>query len=622
VGFAKTSATGVLNVMGITINSVCSGTPAAGVPVASTTSACANNSFTLNLTGAASGSGISYQWQSSPAGANTFANIAGATTVPYTVASQTAATDYRVVVTCSGSGISSTSPLVSVTQNSFLNCYCTPTGGSCTNEWIRGVTLAALGNTSTTCGTAGYTSYTTNAALTTNLSQGATYPVTLDLRVNAASSAAGIWIDYDHSGTFDAAEYTLIGTGPATGFAALNLSLTGNVTIPANALTGPTRLRVRSNNGGVVGNQACFNNYFGEVEDYLVTIVAPTACTGTPTGGTATASNAAVCPGTAFTLRASGYSAGATGLSYQWQSSPAGANTFTNISGATTVPYTVASLTAATDYRLQVACAAVGTIAVSSVVSVTPAPFLQCYCAPTYVSGGNTDIIKTVTLRNLTNNTSTLGNVAPYYHDYSAQQSGASGMAVPEMLVGFQNNVVLTFGAEPSQYSALWVDFNHNGSFDASEYFTLGTNAGANGTATINVVVPAGALLGQTKMRIRGGDDLVPLASQACGASQSDYGEAEDYLVNVALVTASRTGQGAVTLSAFPNPATNALAVTVGSTGARAHISLTDLTGRVLQTQPLANQTARFDLSGLAAGIYLVRYYDESRTSTIKVSKQ
>ncbi|MDO7853103.1 GEVED domain-containing protein [Hymenobacter convexus] len=622
VGFAKTSTTGVLNVMGITINSVCSGTPAAGVPAASTASACTNNSFTLSLTGAASGSGISYQWQSSPAGANAFANIAGATTVPYTVASQTAATDYRVVVTCSGSGISSTSPLVNVPQNSFLNCYCTPTGGSCANEWIRGVTLASLGNTGTTCSSGGYASYTTNAALTTTLSQGATYPVTLDLRVNATNSAAGIWIDYDHSGTFDASEYTLVGTGPATGFATLDLSLTANVTIPATALTGPTRLRVRSNNGGVVGNQACFNNYFGEVEDYVVTIAAPTACAGTPSGGTATASSPAVCPATAFTLRASGYSTGATGLTYQWQSSPAGANTFTNIAGATTVPYTVASLTAATDYRLQVTCAAGSATALSAPVSVTLAPFTQCYCTPTYVSGGNTDIIKTVTLRNLANNTSTLGNVAPYYHDYSAQQTGASGLAVPEVVVGFQNNVVLTFGAEPSQYSALWIDFNHNGIFDGSEYFTSGTNAGANGTATINVVVPTGALLGQTKMRIRGGDDSVPLATQACGASQSDYGEAEDYLVNIAIVTASRTGQPEVALNAFPNPATNSLAVTVATAGPRAQLSLTDLTGRALQTQPVTSQTARFDLSSLPAGIYLVRYQDDSRISTIKVSKQ
>jgi hypothetical protein len=616
IGFSKTSTSGVLNVMGITINSVCNGTPAAGTATSTTANACVGNSFTLNTTGAAFGSGISYQWQSSPAGANTFTNLgASQATAAYTVANQTAATDYRVVVTCAGSNLSSTSPIIAVAQSPFLNCYCTPTGGNCTSEWIRGVSFGALTNTST-CTTGGYVSYTTNSALTTTLAPGTTYPLTLDLHINATNSQAGVWIDYDHSGTFDASEYTLIGTGPATGFTNLDLSLTGSVAVPATALTGPTRMRVRSNNGGVVGNQACFNSYFGEVEDYLVTIATPTACTGTPTGGTATASSATVCPATSFILRASGYTTGATGLTYQWQSSPAGANTFTAISGATTVPYTVPSLTANTDYRLQITCAGSGASAVSVPVSITLSPFTQCYCTPTYVSGGNTDIIGSVSVGSLTANTSAMGNPSPYYHDYGALST------VPNLPVSRTTNVTLTFGSDVNQYSALWIDFNHNGIFDSAEYFTLGTNAGANGTAVIPVAIPATALLGQTKMRIRGGDDLTPLATQACGASRSDYGEAEDYTVNLVVATASRSGQANVALSAFPNPATAALAVQVGIVGPQAQVALTDLTGKVLQTATVANQSAHFDMIGLAAGIYLVRYQDANNTQTIKVSKQ
>jgi len=616
IGFSKTSTSGVLNVMGITINSVCSGTPAAGTPTSTTASACVGNSFTLNTTGAAFGSGISYQWQSSPAGANTFTNLgASQATASYTVANQTTATDYRVVVTCAGSNLSSTSAVIAVAQSSFLNCYCTPTGGNCTSEWIRGIVLGSLTNTSA-CTTGGYVSYATNVALTTTLVPGSTNPLTLDLHVNAANSQAGVWVDYDHSGTFDATEYTLIGSGPATGFANLNLSVTGSLVVPATALTGPTRMRVRSNNGGVVGNQACFNSYFGEVEDYLVTIAPATACTGTPAAGTATASATAVCPITPFTLRATGYTTGATGISYQWQSSPAGANTYTAISGATTVPYTVPNLSVNTDYRLQVTCAGSGTSAVSAPVSITLSPFTQCYCTPTYVSGGNNDIIRSVTVGSLTSNTSAMGNPAPYYHDYGSLST------VPNLPVSNTTNVTLTFGSDVNQYSALWVDFNHNGIFDAAEYFTLGTNAGANGTAVIPVAVPATALLGQTKLRVRGGDDLVPLATQACGASQSDYGEAEDYTVNLVVATASRTGQANVALSAFPNPATAMLTVQVGVVGPQARVSLTDLAGKVLQSATVANQSAQFNLGSLAAGIYLVRYQDANNAQTIKVSKQ
>lgn len=44
------------------------------------------------------------------------------------------------------------------------------------------------------------------------------------------------------------------------------------------------------------------------------------------------------------------------GAEYQWQSKPFNSTTFTNISGATTLPYTTAVLTDTTDFRLLVAC--------------------------------------------------------------------------------------------------------------------------------------------------------------------------------------------------------------------------------------------------------------------------
>ena len=342
-------------------------------------------------------------------------------------------------------------------------------------------------------------------------------------------------------------------------------------------------------------------------------------CSGTPAAGVPAATTATACTNNSFTLTLAG-SASGSGISYQWQSSPAGANTFAAIAGATTVPYTVASLTAATDYRLQVTCTAGSTPALSAPVSITPMPFTQCYCTPTYLSGGNSDIITSVTVGTFASNTAALGNVAPYYHDYSAQQPGT--LAIPNMLVSRTTNVMVALGPDANQYSALWIDFNHNGVFDNAEYFTLSTNAGVNGTATIPVAIPATALLGQTKLRIRGGDDSVPLAANACGTSQSDYGEAEDYLVNLTTPTASRTGQNAVVLHAFPNPATAVLTVQVGSATPQAQVTLTDLAGRVLQIAPVTNQTASFNLSSLAAGIYLVRYQDASTTSTIKVSKQ
>src|SRR5690606_31318496 len=77
---------------------------------------CNSEPFTLSVAGATMGGGLIYQWESSPAGANNFSPISGATIVSYTVTNQTADTDYRLVITCSNSNSSNTSNVVTVLQ--------------------------------------------------------------------------------------------------------------------------------------------------------------------------------------------------------------------------------------------------------------------------------------------------------------------------------------------------------------------------------------------------------------------------------------------------------------------------------------------------------------------------
>ena len=636
----KTSTTGVLNVMAATLSSVCSGTPTGGTAAASVAGACSSTPISLTLTGASTGVGITYQWQRSPAGAGTFTNLGAAQpTSTYNGATQTAATDYRVVVSCTGSGQSATSSTVTVTQNTFINCYCTPQGGNCSNEWIRGLTLGSITNTGTACSAGGYADYTaTTPAIGATLTRGALYPVSLDVHLNTASSQAGAWVDFDRNGTFDASEFVLLGTGPATGFAGLNTTFTGSLTVPATAQLGQTRLRVRLNNGALTASQGCLNSFAGEVEDYFVTIAAAPACAGTPTGGTATASSLGgtatagslgVCPGTSFTLGATGYSGGVTGLTFQWQSAPItpiGTPIFTDIAGATTVPYTVTTgPTVETGYRLRVTCAASSQSAFSSVVTVGLNAPLNCYCVPTYASGGNGDYIGSVTVGSSTRNTASLGNVAPYYHSYGGQLGNPGSPATPvfDLATATTANVVLTFGPEANQYSAAWVDFDQSGTFDANEFFSLGTSAGASGTATIPVAVPATATLGLTRMRVRGGDDAPLLATHACGPSASAYGEAEDYLINVVRFMSTSAAQAALGLTAYPNPAGAALTVRVAATpAAGATVQLLDLTGRLLLTAHVAGQQTTVGLDGLATGLYLLRYTSGQVSQTIRISKQ
>ncbi len=95
-------------------SSGCTGTPAQGGTVsAANASVCAGSGTTLTLTGATGGAGITYQWQSSPNG-TTWTAISGATGLSYTTPGLTAATQYRVIVSCGANATNSTSATVSV----------------------------------------------------------------------------------------------------------------------------------------------------------------------------------------------------------------------------------------------------------------------------------------------------------------------------------------------------------------------------------------------------------------------------------------------------------------------------------------------------------------------------
>lgn len=147
------------------------------------------------------------------------------------------------------------------------------------------------------------------------------------------------------------------------------------------------------------------------------------------------------------------------------------------------------------------------------------------YCTPTYSSGGCLgDEITSVTLSTLSDTGLTC---TPTYADRSGVQN-----AIPTISQSATSVVSVSFGTHTTQHSGVWIDYNQNGTFEASE-FSIGASVGANGTANISVAVPGTALLGLTKMRVRGGDDSAMSATQACGATNSSFGTSRDYTVNI-----------------------------------------------------------------------------------------
>ncbi len=508
----------------------CAGTPAPGNTISSVAAACSGTNFMLSLQNTSMGTDISYQWQSSPDGI-TWTNV-GTNSSTFTTA-QTSTTHYQAIVTCANSTQSATSTPVMITINPYYNCFCTPVS-NCVNEGIDSVAFDNFSNTSNFCvNSNGYTDYSNLGSVAT-ITQGMILPIAVKAHINSSPASAGVWIDYDHNGTFDASEFTSLGsvstTIPSGGTKHI---FTGNIQVSPTAQTGITRMRVRSaNQGGITATSSCItSSAFGEFEDYLITINAMSACTGTPTAGTISGTNS-ICANDPFTLTLIGTTVG-TGIDIEWESSPAGAGFWMPVTGASTAVYTVTTgIPMATDFRAVVTCVNGGGFDVSNTFSVSLNSIIQCYCIPTYTNGGTNDVISNVTLGTLVNTSPSSGNPSPHYTDYTTQQP--TPLQIPDLAQGQTHNLMVSFGSDGTQYSAVWVDFDQSGTFDTSEYF-VGTplNPGASGTTTIPILVPLGAQLGNTRMRIRGADDSPIAKTQACGASSSTYGEAEDYLVNV-----------------------------------------------------------------------------------------
>ena len=155
------------------------------------------------------------------------------------------------------------------------------------------------------------------------------------------------------------------------------------------------------------------------------------------------------------------------------------------------------------------------------------APAANTYCASTHTSGCSGDEITNVTLGTINNATSGCGGASHYTY------FNGGGTQTTNLAANVSHTLSVSFGSHNLQYFGAWIDYNHNGIYDASEFLGASGNAGANGTISISFVVPSSAYNGLTHIRIVGGNDAPVTATQACGASSSIWGETQDYDVTI-----------------------------------------------------------------------------------------
>lgn len=134
--------------------------------------------------------------------------------------------------------------------------YCASTSTSTSFEYISNVTFGTINNST---GRNNYADYT---SISTDVIKEVVTPFSATLSGPYSSDITRVWIDFNHNETFDGAELLFQYTG---------LTPAGNITVPAAALTGPTRMRVQMCDGCAVNPCATFT--WGEVEDYTVNVM-------------------------------------------------------------------------------------------------------------------------------------------------------------------------------------------------------------------------------------------------------------------------------------------------------------------------------------------------------------
>lgn len=184
------------------------------------------------------------------------------TTNTYTIAGLTLNTAYNLSVAAICTGTVGTYATADFTTAGINYC---PAGATSTSfEKISNVTFATINNNSTS--TAGYEDFTSvgNALINKGLS----YPFSATFSgTSYTDDQVLVWIDFNQDGDFDDAGELVLTTAKKVA------PWTGNITIPATAATGKTRMRVRLHDSSLGGNTtSCGTSTYGQVEDYTVTI--------------------------------------------------------------------------------------------------------------------------------------------------------------------------------------------------------------------------------------------------------------------------------------------------------------------------------------------------------------
>ncbi len=148
----------------------------------------------------------------------------------------------------------------------------------------------------------------------------------------------------------------------------------------------------------------------------------------------------------------------------------------------------------------------------------------QCYCQPAS-SPSSSDYIADVVVSG-----TTLSNIGTTYIGTTPSIYPATGNTTAILMKSYPYK--LNVKSNATSIVSVWIDYNQNGVFDATEWTQVSASTTANVAASVQITIPTTALSGVTMMRVRSRGTGSPNGSgDACTAFFT--GETEDYTITI-----------------------------------------------------------------------------------------
>lgn len=570
----------------------CSGTPAAAEAEAAEDEICLNEPAELSLSPGYNATGISYQWQTSADGI-TYEDVAtGGGNDSYS-ALQAQDTWYRAVITCDSSGESTTSEAVLVESTGEF-CYC-DVEFEFGVEPITLVEFAGISNATSAevDGTPEMEDFTSLEPGQVVL--GETYTATFEGNTNGLyENTFMVFIDFNQNGSFDDEDESFEMGYLTDSDGEDGQQVTGDITIPADAVTGTTRMRVYKNYyddlfGTPYPDGPCgdTNGGFGQVEDYLINIScatpAPTAMAEQDYCGVTTADMLM-----------------ADGENILWYAEEVGGEPLTG------------ELTTGVYYASQTVNGCESTERAEVSVNVTVVTIPEIEETLTFCNEADGEDI----------NEEFEGDIIWYADETGGEPLGPDDELENGMVyygAAFEGDceservpvtVIINEVAAPTGESMQVFEFDQ-----LTVVYLNDIEIEAQGTVTW-YANEEDAEDGENALS---GDTTVDSGATYYATQTIDGCESEPFAVTVEVILFNKDFDAA-SFTYYPNPVKDALTLTYG--GVISNVEVYNLVGQQVIVQPVGSNEAVLDMSQLASGTYMVKVYSAESSTVIKVIKQ